>query len=308
MIYTITFNPSLDYIIQVDDFKTGVINRTHKELILAGGKGINVSVVLGNLGHDSTALGFIGGFTGQALKSLLISQGVKNDFIEVQQGFSRINVKMKSDNETEINGQGPVIEQEHIDQLFEKLDAIKDGDTLVISGSIPSHLPDDMYQQILQRLSKKEIRCIVDATKDLLMNVLKYKPYLIKPNNLELSEIFGVDLQERDDVIPYAKKLQEMGAQNVLVSMAGKGAVLVAADGQVLQMDAPKGQVVNSVGAGDSMVAGFLAGMLETNDYHTALEMGICCGSVSAFSDHLATRSEVQDLMKKLKEEEERAQ
>ena len=192
--------------------------------------------------------------------------------------------------------------------MFSRLDSLEEGDTLVISGSIPNHLPDDMYQQILERLSGRNIRCIVDATKDLLMNVLKYKPFLIKPNNLELGEIFGVDLQEREDVIPYAKKLQEMGAQNVLVSMAGKGAVLIAENGQVLQTDAPKGQVVNSVGAGDSMVAGFLAGVLETNDYRKALEMGVCCGSASAFSDHLATRSEVQDLMEKFREKEERAQ
>ena len=308
MIYTTTFNPSLDYIIQVEGFKTGVINRTKTEMILGGGKGINVSVVLGNLGHQNKALGFIGGFTGDALKSLLDHQGVNNDFIEVQQGFTRINVKMKSDDETEINGLGPVITESHIEQLFQKLDQLQQGDTLIISGSIPSTLPDDMYQRIMVRLQNKGIRFIVDATKDLLVNVLKYQPYLIKPNNLELSEIFGVSLETRQDVIPYAKRLQEMGARNVLVSMGSKGAVLVSEQGDVLEMDAPKGQVVNSVGAGDSMVAGFLAGMLETNDYQNALLMGVCSGSVSAFTDHLATRSEVEYLMNKLKTDKEKGQ
>lgn len=302
MIYTVTFNPSLDYIVQVDDFKTGVVNRTTYEQILAGGKGINVSIVLRNLNHESTAFGFVGGFTGDALQKTLHKQRIHTDFIEVDEGFTRINVKMKSNDETEINGQGPKITENNINDLYKKLDTLNDGDILVISGSIPSTLPDDMYESIMERLKEKDIQIIVDATKDLLVNVLKYHPYLIKPNNIELGEIFNVILKTREEVIPYAKKLQELGARNVLVSMAGEGAVFISEEGDVFESDAPKGVVVNSVGAGDSMVAGFLAGMLEENDYHHAFLMGICAGSASAFSDHLARKEEVEELLRKLKE------
>lgn len=302
MIYTVTFNPSLDYIVQVDDFKTGIVNRTTNELILAGGKGINVSIVLKNLGHESTAFGFVGGFTGDALKESLKQQGISTDFITVQEGFTRINVKMKSDDETEINGQGPRITNDNINELYSKLDALNEDDILVISGSIPSTLPSDMYENIMSRLDGKNIRIIVDATRDLLVNVLKYHPFLIKPNNIELGEIFDVELKTREEVIPYAKKLQELGARNVLVSMAGEGAVFVSEEGDIYESNAPKGTVVNSVGAGDSMVAGFLAGVIEKNDYQYAFEMGICSGSASAFSDHLAKREEVESLMSGLKE------
>ena len=302
MIYTVTFNPSLDYIVQVDDFKTGVVNRTTYEQILAGGKGINVSIVLRNLDHESTAFGFVGGFTGDALQKTLHKQRIHTDFIEVDEGFTRINVKMKSNDETEINGQGPKITEDNINDLYKKLDTLNDGDILVISGSIPSTLPDDMYERIMERLNEKSIQIIVDATKDLLVNVLKYHPYLIKPNNIELGEIFNVTLKTREEVIPYAKKLQELGARNVLVSMAGEGAVFISEEGDVFESDAPKGVVVNSVGAGDSMVAGFLAGMLEKSDYHHAFLMGICAGSASAFSDHLARKEEVEELLRKLKE------
>ena len=302
MIYTVTFNPSLDYIVQVDGFKTGIVNRTTNELILAGGKGINVSIVLKNLGHESTAFGFVGGFTGDALKESLKQQGITTDFIGVKEGFTRINVKMKSDEETEINGQGPRITNDNISELYAKLDALSENDILVISGSIPSTLPSDMYESIMSRLDGKNIRIIVDATRDLLVNVLKYHPFLIKPNNIELGEIFDVELKTRGEVIPYAKKLQELGARNVLVSMAGEGAVFVSEEGDVYESEAPKGTVVNSVGAGDSMVAGFLAGVIEKNDYQYAFKMGICSGSASAFSDHLAKREEVESLMSELKE------
>ena len=300
MIYTITFNPSLDYVIQVDHFKPGIINKTKFEEILPGGKGINVSIVLSNLGHKSTALGFLAGFTGKEIEHKLKSFGAQTNFIHVEKGLSRINVKMKSDEETEINGMGPQIQSSDIKQLFHQLDSLKEEDILVISGSIPNTLPDDMYEQIMERVQEKKIKVVVDATNNLLVKVLKYKPFLIKPNNHELSEIFGVELNTKEEVIPYAKKLQEMGAQNVLISMAGDGAVFISDHDEVLQSKAPKGKVVNSVGAGDSMVAGFLAEYLESNDYHKAFINGLCCGSATAFQVGLATKEDVIHLKKTL--------
>ncbi len=297
MIYTVTFNPSLDYIVRVDDMRLGVINRTNYEQILPGGKGINVSIVLGNLGHASRALGFSAGFTGVALESLLASSGVDHDLVHVSEGFTRINAKIKSNEETELNGQGPKITQADIDELYAKLDALVEGDILVISGSVPNTLPGDMYERIMARLEGRGIRIVVDAERDLLTRVLAYGPFLVKPNNIELGDIFGVELKTRDEVVPFAKKLQEKGAKNVLVSMAGEGGVLVAEDGSVFKSPAAKGTVVNSVGAGDSSVAGFIAGYLETGSYETAFKMGLSAGSASAFSDHLATRDEVLDLM-----------
>lgn len=297
MIYTVTFNPSLDYAVGVDNFRLGIVNRTSYEGILPGGKGINVSVVLKNLGVESTALGFVSGFTGAEVERLLHTQGCLSDFIHLNNGMTRINVKLKSAEETEINGQGPNISKEALEELFAKLDRIEQGDTLIISGSIPDTLPDDMYERIMERLKGRGIRIAVDATRDLLMNVLPFGPYLIKPNNHELGEIFNVELRTRDEVIPYAKKLQEKGAKNVLVSMAGEGAVLIAEDGTVLQKEAPKGKVINSVGAGDSMVAGFIAGILERpGDYKHAFRLGVASGSASAFSANLATKEEVMNL------------
>lgn len=301
MIATVTFNPSLDYIIRVEDFKVGEVNRTNYEKIFAGGKGINVSIVLNNLGHKSTALGFVAGFTGQEIVRRLKDTGIDCKFIEVDNGYSRINVKMKSQKETEINGQGPNIKEEHIKQLFNLLDNLTKDDILIISGSIPNTLPDDMYEQIMSHLEGKGIHIVVDATKDLLTNVLKYHPFLIKPNNHELGEIYGVELKKREEVIPYAKKLQEEGAKNVLVSMAGEGAVLLDENGAIHSSEVPKGTVVNSVGAGDSMVAGFVAGYLETGNYQEAFEMGVCTGSASAFSEELATRQEMESLRENLK-------
>jgi 1-phosphofructokinase len=302
MIYTVTFNPSLDYIATVENFKIGIVNRTASETIYPGGKGINVSMVLGNLGIESRALGFSAGFTGDELERLLDERRVKSDFIRVSQGMTRINVKLysnaeTSNNETEINGQGPAISDKDICKLYEKLDMLKDGDILVLAGSIPSVMPNSIYMDIMKYLQTKKLKIVVDATKDLLVNVLKYHPFLIKPNNHELGEIFGVKLDNKDEVITYAKKLQEMGALNVLVSMAGEGAVLVTEMGDVYKMDAPKGKVINSVGAGDSMVAGFLAGYFERNDYFHAFKMGVCTGSASAFSNELATRGEVENLL-----------
>lgn len=297
MIFTVTFNPSLDYIVRVDEMRLGTINRTNYEQLLPGGKGINVSIVLGNLGLPSRALGFSAGVTGVALEKLLADTGVDADLVHVKVGFTRINAKVKAVEETELNGQGPRIAPEDVDALFSKLDVLGQDDTLVISGSVPNALPSDMYEQVMERLAGRGVRIVVDAERDLLTRVLPYRPFLVKPNNHELGDIFGVTLKTRDEVVPYARRMQEMGAQNVLVSMAGEGGVLVAADGQVYQSPAAKGTVVNSVGAGDSCVAGFLAGLMETGSYQTAFRMGLAAGSASAFSDHLATRPEVEDLM-----------
>ena len=297
MIFTVTFNPSLDYIVRVDEMRLGTINRTNYEQLLPGGKGINVSIVLGNLGHPSRALGFSAGVTGVALEKLLADAGVDADLVHVKEGFTRINAKVKAVEETELNGQGPRIAPEDVDALFSKLDVLGQDDTLVISGSVPNTLPSDMYEQVMERLAGHGVRIVVDAERDLLTRVLPYRPFLVKPNNHELGDIFGVTLKTRDEVVPYARRMQEMGAQNVLVSMAGEGGVLVAADGQVYQSPAAKGTVANSVGAGDSCVAGFLAGLMETGSYQTAFRMGLAAGSASAFSDHLATRPEVEDLM-----------
>lgn len=297
MIFTVTFNPSLDYIVRVDEMRLGTINRTNYEQLLPGGKGINVSIVLGNLGHPSRALGFSAGVTGAALEKLLADTGVDADLVHVKAGFTRINAKVKAVEETELNGQGPRIAPDDVDALFSKLDVLGQDDTLVISGSVPNTLPSDMYEQVMERLAGRGVRIVVDAERDLLTRVLPYRPFLVKPNNHELGDIFGVTLKTRDEVVPYARRMQEMGAQNVLVSMAGEGGVLVAADGQVYQSPAAKGTVVNSVGAGDSCVAGFLAGLMETGSYQTAFRMGLAAGSASAFSDHLATRPEVEDLM-----------
>lgn len=263
MIYTVTFNPSLDYIVSVDNLTLGAVNRTNREIINPGGKGINVSLVLRNLGVDSTALGFMAGFTGEEISRRLEEQGIKSDFIRVENGLSRINVKVRSNEESEINGMGPAIADGDIEKLYEQLEFLKDGDILVLAGSIPSVMPETMYSDIMNRLSGKKLKIVVDATRDLLVNVLKYHPFLIKPNNHELGEIYGVSLETRDDVVPYARKLQEEGARNVLISMAGEGAVLLTEDGQVYQSEAPEGVVQNSVGAGDSMVAGFVAGYLD---------------------------------------------
>ena len=288
MIYTVTFNPSLDYIVSVDNFTCGIVNRTTDEIIFPGGKGINVSMVLKNLGFENTALGFLAGFTGNRIQDLLEEKGVRADFISVEKGISRINVKLRSNEETEINGQGPAIGEADIKKLYEKLDTLSDGDILVLAGSIPDVMPGSMYMDIMRHLQNKDLKIVVDATKDLLVNVLQYHPFLIKPNNHELGEIFGVEITDKDDVIKYAKKLQEKGARNVLISMAGEGAVLVSEDKSVFMAEAPKGTLINGVGAGDSMVAGFLAGWMKSHDYKEAFRMGVACGSASAFSEYLA--------------------
>lgn len=299
MIYTVTFNPSLDYIVRLDNFTAGEINRVNYEQVLAGGKGINVSIVLKNLGHDNAALGFVAGFTGEEIKHQLNDFGVKSDFVQLDEGFSRINVKAKAKTETEINGQGPDISEAKQAELFAQLDKLVEGDTLVLAGSIPKTLPDDIYQRIMARLDGKGIRIVVDAEKKLLLNVLQYHPFLIKPNNHELGDMFGVKLTTDEEIITYAKKLQEKGAQNVLISMAGDGAILLTAEGKSYKCPAPKGKLINSVGAGDSMVAGFITGYMESNgDFETAFHWGVATGSASAFSENLATRPEVEALLK----------
>ena len=300
MIYTVTFNPSLDYVVQVEHFQGDAVNRTSEEHVYPGGKGNNVAVIVSNLGMKSRALGFKAGFTGAAMEQMLQEFGCDTDFIALEEGVTRINVKVKSDDEFEINGQGPRIPDEMIRQLYEKLDALESGDVLVLSGSIPNTLPDDMYERIMERLAGTGVRISVDATKDLLMNVLKYHPFLIKPNNHELGEMFGVTLESDDEIAEYARKLQEMGARNVLVSMAGDGAILVTEDGSVLKQLPPAGEVVNSVGAGDSMVAGFLAGYLKTGSYEEALKLGTAAGSATAFTSWLADAGTVGELYKKL--------
>ncbi|WP_302626130.1 1-phosphofructokinase [uncultured Eubacterium sp.] len=296
MIYTVTFNPSIDYIVSVEDLKLGYVNRTSAELMFPGGKGINVSMVLSNLGIENTAFGFLAGFTGESIQNMLEANGVNADFIKVKEGTTRINVKIRAQQESEINGMGPAIDEQDIKALYEKLGKLKDGDILVLAGSIPTVMPETMYSDIMEYLKDKDIKIVVDATKDLLLNVLKYKPFFVKPNNHELGEIYGVELKTREDVVPYAKKMQEQGARNVLVSMAGEGAVLVAENGEVYKSRCPEGKVRNSVGAGDSMVAGFIAGFLKTGDYKEALRSGLLTGSASAFSDNLATLEEVEKL------------
>lgn len=299
MIYTVTFNPALDYVVRMDELALGQVNRTVSEDVQLGGKGINVSWVLRELGHENVALGFVAGFTGKAIEDGLAAKGVATDFIHLPAGLTRINVKLKAGEETEINGKGPDISAEALEALLHKLDALGEGDVLVLAGSIPASMPSDVYESILARLEGKKVLCAVDATRDLLVNVLKYRPFVIKPNNHELGEIFGRTLTTDEEIRECAAKLQEQGARNVLVSMAGDGAMLLDENGVCHRLAAHKGKVKNSVGAGDSMVAGFLAGYLDIGDYEQALRVGSAAGSATAFSDVLATRPEIEALLNK---------
>lgn len=299
MIYTVTFNPAIDYVVHTDNMEKGSVNRSNGEEIYFGGKGINVSLVLRELGIPSKALGFVAGFTGKAIEEGVREKGIETDFVHLKNGFSRINVKIKSDDETDLNGQGPDIPTEALSELFEKLETLKDGDTIVLAGSIPNSLPENIYEKILEFLSDRKIKAVVDATKDLLLNVLKYKPFLIKPNNHELGEMFGVELEGNDEIAEYAQKLKEMGAQNVLVSMAGDGAMLLDENGKTHFCGVCKGEVKNSVGAGDSMVAGFIAGS-QNGDYNYALKLGTAAGGATAFSDGLAQKDEIYRLLEQL--------
>ena len=297
MIYTITLNPSLDYFVTVEHLEVGRTNRAASEQIWTGGKGLNVSVMLKNLGIDNTALGFTAGFVGKEIIRRIKERGIQNGLIWIEEGNSRINVKIKNMEGTEINGVGPDIPQKELDRLLAYMSRLEKGDFLVLAGSIPSGVPNNIYEQLIAATSGKGVEVIVDAAGSLLMQVLPYHPFLIKPNHHELGDLFGVEIQKRSEVIPYAKELQKKGARNVLVSMAGKGALLLSEDGRVFEMDAPKGELKNAVGAGDSMVAGFLTGWLEKKDYEFAFRMSVCAGSASAFSEEMATRTEVEALL-----------
>lgn len=297
MIYTVTFNPAIDYIVYMKELEKGSINRSERETAFFGGKGINVSFILKELGHESTALGFVAGFTGKALEQGIENKGLHADFVRLENGITRINVKIRSGEETDINAQGPDIRQGDIDRLFEKLDRLKEGDVLILAGSIPKTLPSDIYERIMERLYGRGVHFVVDATKELLVNSLKYKPFLIKPNNDELSEIFGVEIKTPELSAEYGKKLVKKGASNVLVSMGGNGAVLCDENGKTHYMPAVGGEAVDTVGAGDSMVAGFIAGYTEKKDYEYALKLGTAAGAATAFSEGLGMRDKIYELL-----------
>ena len=299
MIYTVTFNPAIDYVVHTAAMIPGTVNRSSYEEIYYGGKGINVSAVLSELGIRSKALGFIAGFTGEAIEKGVREMGIDTDFVKLPDGNSRINVKIKADTETELNGQGPHITQSDLTALFSRLTKVRSGDTLILAGSIPPSLPNDTYERILRAVSGRFVRTVVDASGDLLLNVLKYKPFLIKPNHIELGELFHKTLSEEKDILAHAKLLCDMGAQNVLVSMAGDGAILLEGDGTVHRCGVCRGTVRNSVGAGDSMLAGFIAGLTE-GDFDHALKLGTACGGATAFSDGLAKRYDIYELLKQL--------
>ncbi len=305
MIYTITFNPALDYIVQVENFKIGEINRTKMETILPGGKGLNVSIVLKNLEIENTALGFIAGFTGEELIKKLEAKGVKTDFVKVENGFTRINIKISSESrekvkETALNGIGPQITSKDIEELFDKLDKVTTEDIVVLSGSVPKNINKSIYKEICKKLKEKGITFVVDSTQELLMSVLEYKPFLIKPNKEELEETLNCKISTKEELINAAKELKKLGAQNILVSLGKDGALLLTKEDKVLVSKAPKGNIVNTVGSGDSMVAGFLAGYHKTKDYEYALKTGVAAGSASAFSIELATKKDVELLLKQL--------
>ena len=303
MIYTVTFNPAIDYIVYMKELEKGSINRCERETAFFGGKGINVSFMLKELGHESTALGFVAGFTGNAIEQGISQQGLHPDFVHLAKGLTRINVKIRSGEETDINAQGPDIEQEDICRLFEKLDRLSGGDIIVLAGSIPKTLPSDIYERIMERLKDKGVYFVVDATKELLVNSLKYKPFLVKPNNDELGEIFGVEIKTPERSAEYAQRLIQMGARNVLVSMGRKGAVLCDERGQTHFQPAVGGDAVDTVGAGDSMVAGFIAGYTDKKDYAFALQLGTAAGAATAFSEGLGSREKIYELLHELQNE-----
>ncbi len=299
MIYTVTFNPAIDYVVTIDNIKTGCVNRLSSEQMYFGGKGINISIVLKELGVESKALGFVAGFTGEAIEKGLRVAGIDTDFVRLETGNSRINVKIRSEVETELNGSGPEISESAVSELFDRLNKLENGDTIVLAGSVPKTLRRDIYERIIRSLLDKEIRVVADAEKELLLNVLKYKPFLIKPNIHELADIFGKTPETDDEIIRYAQKLKDMGAQNVLVSMAGDGAILLDSNNNIHRSGVCSGIVRNSVGSGDSMIAGFLAG-ISHGDYKYALRLGTAAGGATAFSDGLAVKEEIQRLMKQL--------
>lgn len=299
MIYTVTLNPSIDYVVRLDSLVTGITNRTTSEEYYFGGKGINVSCVLAELDLESTAFGFVAGFTGDAIEKGIRNDKIITDFIKLEKGISRINIKIKAGEETEINCQGPHIEESELERLLNKVDRINDGDTIVIAGNVPNTMPDDVYERILERIKGKNVRIVVDATKKLLLNSLKYKPFLIKPNRQELSEIFETEISTEADIEKYAKELQKMGAQNVLISLGGDGAMLIDEFGQKHKQGVLKEKVINTVGSGDSMVAGFIAGYEKEHSYPYALKLGSVCGNATAFLSGLATKEKINELLSK---------
>lgn len=303
MIFTVTLNPSIDYVVRLDKLTSGITNRTTSEEYYFGGKGINVSCVLAELGLDSTAYGFVAGFTGEAIEKGIRNDRIITDFIKLKHGISRINIKIKAGEETEINCQGPHIDDSELERLLQKIDRIANGDTLVIAGSIPNTMPDDVYERMLERISRKDVKIVVDATKQLLVNSLKYKPFLIKPNRQELSEIFGTEVKTKDDIEKYAKELQKMGAKNVLISLGGEGAMLIDENGEKHKAGVLKEKVINTVGSGDSMVAGFVAGYEKEHSYPYALKLGSVCGNATAFLSGLATREKIDELLVKFEKE-----
>lgn len=293
MVYTVTLNPALDYVMKVGKLRYDDINRSKEETIYGGGKGINVSYVLTALGIENRALGFAAGFTGEELERILKKDGINCDFCFLASGVTRINVKVKAETELDINADGPAIEETDIEELLKKLEGIENGDYLILAGSIPKTLPDDIYERMLERLSGRGVNFVVDATGDLLKRVLRFKPFLVKPNHHELGDFFGVTTKTDSEIEEYAKKLQEMGARNVLVSRAADGALLVSEDGRVMKIGNADGTLVNSVGCGDSMVAGFVAGYLGSGDYAEALRLGAACGNATAFSEGLAAAEDI---------------
>ena len=299
MIYTVTLNPSIDYVVRLESLVTGITNRTTSEEYYFGGKGINVSCVLAELDLESTAFGFVAGFTGEAIEKGIRNDKIITDFIKLEKGISRINIKIKAGEETEINCQGPHIEENELLRLLNKVDRINDGDTIVIAGNVPNTMPDDVYERILERIKNKKVRIVVDATKKLLLNSLKYKPFLIKPNRQELSEIFETEISTETDIEKYAKELQKMGAQNVLISLGGDGAMLIDEFGEKHKQGVLKEKVINTVGSGDSMVAGFIAGYEKEHSYPYALKLGSACGNATAFLSGLATKEKINELLKK---------
>ena len=299
MIYTVTLNPSIDYVVRLESLVTGITNRTTSEEYYFGGKGINVSCVLAELDLESTAFGFVAGFTGDAIEKGIRNDKIITDFIKLEKGISRINIKIKAGEETEINCQGPHIEENELLRLLNKVDRINDGDTIVIAGNVPNTMPDDVYERILERIKNKKVRIVVDATKKLLLNSLKYKPFLIKPNRQELSEIFETEVRTEADIEKYAKELQKLGAQNVLVSLGGDGAMLIDEFGEKHKQGVLKEKVINTVGSGDSMVAGFIAGYEKEHSYPYALKLGSACGNATAFLSGLATKEKINELLKK---------
>lgn len=303
MIYTVTLNPSIDYVVRLDKLVSGITNRTTAEEYYYGGKGINVSCVLAELGLDSTAYGFVAGFTGEAIEKGIRNDRIITDFIKLKNGISRINVKIKAGEETEINCQGPHIDETELERLLRKIDKIANGDTLVLAGSIPNTMPDDVYERMLERIRHKDVKIVVDATKKLLLNSLKYKPFLIKPNRQELSEIFDVEVKTEDDIVKYAKELQDMGAENVLISLGGEGAMLIDENGEKHKAGVLNENVINTVGSGDSMVAGFIAGYELKQSYPYALKLGSVCGNATAFLSGLATKEKIDELLVKFEKE-----